>query len=1344
MEEVPDEDFNKASGMFPLPKDHEALLLTHEEFKEHRDALKGGKTPPKNTKPHKNAPGQARDANMENTNPEKQSPGQIPGVNKRKTNTFRSTYVEPDTLECQPTSSKVKIEDLVTDNQETNPSHTPGRNPFWDRPIPKPQFDWPYDPRMPSEWNEVIAAMRAVNSDPRYAPTERYRMAEHYEVSEPEEFTNHRYPDQPQRDRLMKQTTTRIKFGDDISELNLAKLRTRFENSRPPVVKPNPGHSHPPKKGKGRAEPGTLSEDDYPHLRQQWHNQYIDILQGVGERLPPFREVNHEINLIDDKKQYRYHTPRCHDSLRPEFHEKLNRYVANGWWEPRPSAQAAPLLCIFKKDRHLRTVIDARQRNDNTIKDVTPMPDQEVIREDVARAKIRSKIDLSDAYEQVRVQAADVHKTAFATISGTYVSHVMQQGDCNAPATFQRLMTSIFRDLIGRSLHVYLDDLFVYSNSIEEHEQHLQQVFERLQKHVLTLKWEKCDLYASRVDCLGHIIDDNGIHVDSTKLQRILEWRTPRNYNDIQRFVGLVNYLGAFLPDVTAYTGPLMSMLQNGTPFYWRPIHQRCFDMIKRICSKTPIIQPIDPSKNKDPIWLICDASKTGVGAMYGQGPSWQTCRPAGFMSKKFTPAQQNYAVHELETLAILEALLKWEDKLIGYKIHIITDHKALEFFKTQPHLSNRQRRWMDYLSRFDFDITYVKGEYNKVADCLSRYYESDNTNDTHDYHEFVRADVRIDPSGEDLPELRFQEISEHVIEIRTLCDVELRRSRRMQERREEREVEAQLMAEANARAPPENPTPVPISTGKQQKGKRHQGEDDPTLGDILFKRSEKHPPVPITDDGFKETIRQGYHEDLLFQTILECPEEHNRTFTIRDGLIWRNNTHGDEVPCIPRDRKLIGRIIDQAHMTLGHFGELRTGEYIRKWYWWPRMASDIHRFCKSCQPCQKSKASNQKPFGKLHSLPIPNKPWDSIGMDFVGPFPESKGYNYLWVIICRMTSMVHLIPIHTRMKASELSWIYRREVVRLHGLPSSIVSDRDSKFTSKWWRELHRILGAKLLMSTSFHPQTDGQTERANRTVGQIFRSVVQNDQKDWVDRVDMTEFAINASVSGTTGYAPFELNGGYMPSMIREIRSNGVIAKGVKDFAQQALMNLAEAHDAIIESHVFQTRNANTRRSSEPTIDKGDLVFLSTKNLNLPKGRARKLCPKFIGPYKVLEAFPETSDYILELPEALRARRIHSKFHVALLRPYHASDDALFPNRVHPEPYDFGAPDDQEWFVDEITAHRWVNGKNLEFEVWWSLGDSTWEPYVECKKLEALERYLELQGAKRPTLLAKKPRKS
>jgi len=310
--------------------------------------------------------------------------------------------------------------------------------------------------------------------------------------------------------------------------------------------------------------------------------------------------------------------------------------------------------------------------------------------------------------------------------------------------------------------------------------------------------------------------------------------------------------------------------------------------------------------------------------------------------------------------------------------------------------------------------------------------------------------------------------------------------------------------------------------------------------------------------------------------------------------------------------------------------------------------------------------------------------------MDFIGPFPESKGFNYLWVVIYCMTSMVHLILVHTTMTAMQLSWIYRREIVRLHGLPNTIVSDRDSKFTSRWWRELHRILGAKLLMSTLFHPQMDGQTERANRNIGQIFRSAVRHDQKDWVDHIDMTEFAINASIAETMKFAPFELNGGYMPSMLKKIRSDDIIPKGIKSFMEAALWNLADMHDAIIEAHVFQTSHVNTRRRTEPEIVEGSLVYLSTKNLNLPKGRARKLCLKFVGPWKVLRAWPDTSTYELDLPTALQEHHIHPIFHISLLRPYNTSNNTLFPNRIQPKPYDFRVENDQEWFVNKIIGHR------------------------------------------------------
>ena len=936
----------------------------------------------------------------------------------------------------------------------------------------------------------------------------------------------------------------------------------------------------------------TWTNDDIPYVRERWFRVNQDILTGTPEKLPPFRGINHHIPLIEDKKQYNYYLPRCPDALKPQLMEKIEKYTRAGWWEPKTVPQAAPMLCIPKKNGKLRTVIDCRKRNDNTLKDVTPFPEQDQIRLDVAKAKYRSKIDMSDAYEQIRIEPEDVDKTAFATVYGTFISHTMQQGDCNAPATFQRLMTMTFREFIGRFVHVYLDDIFVFSNSVKEHENHLKLVFDQLRSFSFYLQESKCQLYALVMDCLGHRIDDQGLHCDTDKLARIRNWREPRTYLDVQRFLGLVQYLSHFLPDISAYTRPLATMVRNGKAFEWRPIHQSCFDMIKAMTAKTLVLKPVDPLLN-EPIWLICDASVSGVGAMYGQGPTWQQCRPAGFMSKKFTSAQHHYRVFELETLGILEGLLKWEDKLLCIRIHVVTDHKSLEFFKTQRKLSSRQARWMEYLSRFDFDIRYVKGETNKVADALSRYFESDTWEDTIPPEEFVNADVRLDPDLDDVSWDREIEVKTDVVCNTYRNAVAKERLVTIKEVVEERDL---LAAELAANAEPE---PEPD---------RGSDEDDPTV----FHSRDQGPPLRTNVEGnnsFLSDVIASYPTDAFFKHILAKLNEHSRFFKENDLLFCRNQ--GDEIVlCVPKgvhkdtNKSLRGLVIESAHAVVGHFGPQKTSDYVRRWYWWSCIYSDVTVFCKSCKRCQQSKAMTLRPFGLLHGLPIPNKPWESIAMDFVGPFPEVEGHNYLWVVLCRLTSMVHLIPVNTSTKATELSWLFLREVIRLHGLPVSLVSDRDSKFTSRWWREVHRLLGVKLLMSTAFHPQTDGASERVIQSVTQILRTVVRADQKDWLYRLPMTEFAINSSINSSTGYAPFFLNGGHIPSMIRDLGNLGVGVPGVAEFAKKALLHLMDAHDALIEARGFQTVYANRHRMKEPLIKDGDLVYLSTKNLWITLG--------------------------------------------------------------------------------------------------------------------------------------------
>jgi Reverse transcriptase (RNA-dependent DNA polymerase)/RNase H-like domain found in reverse transcriptase len=476
--------------------------------------------------------------------------------------------------------------------------------------------------------------------------------------------------------------------------------------------------------------------------------------------------------LVQPSHPNNYYLPKFPDSMRKPLAKKIAKYCRAGWWCSAWAEQAALMLIVPKKVGTIHTVINAVKHNANTVKDVTLFPDQDLIQLDVAWAKYCSKIDLSDAYEQAWVEPEDVWKTTFVMVQGVYESLVMQQGDCNAPSTFQRLMNSIFQNYIGIFVHAYLDNIFVFSDMIEEHQKHLELMFNKLCKHSLYLHAEKCELYAKKVECLSHMIDEHSLHADSNKMACIWEWKTPCNYHEVQRFLGLMQYLAHFLPDISVYTSLQSVMTKNSTSFLWWLLHDHCFHMIKHICCTTLVLKPIDP-ESPEPIWVICDASVFGTGVMYGQGPEWQTYHPAGFLSKTFSDAQRNYCTFEHETIAILEALLKWEDKLISRCIHIVTDNKALEFFQTKCWLSARQTWWMEYLSCFNFDIRYVKGKLNKVADALSHYHQFNSWDDTPLVQHYVFADIHLDPNHEDLPWDWHLEMKNQVIETCSYCPAE-------------------------------------------------------------------------------------------------------------------------------------------------------------------------------------------------------------------------------------------------------------------------------------------------------------------------------------------------------------------------------------------------------------------------------------------------------------------------------------------------------------------------------------------------------------------------------------------
>ena len=1001
--------------------------------------------------------------------------------------------------------------------------------------------------------------------------------------------------------------------------------------------------------------------------RRLWEDKFKPLTSGIPDGLPRLRVVNHEIKLIDENKYIPHRRPRCAEALYPLLQQKIDDYVHKGLWEKVAVEAAPPLLALPKPKADglkLRAVVDKRSVNDNTVKDLTPFPDQNLIRRDFARAKFRSKLDMTDAYEQVRVVPEHINRTAFATPMGCFISKVLQQGDCNAPATFQRLMSTIFSEGIGTWVHVYLDDIFVFTNTLEEHERCLQRVLEILSAEDLYLSQEKVYFFTERCECLGFTVDDEGIHPDPVKIKAIMDWPEPANPKDIMRFLGLVNYIMNQVPLLSIKSAALSHLTHLDEKWRWGPVELASFRAVKQAVEDHLVLKPIDwRAASENPImkvFVVCDASSSGVGAILGQGPIWNRIVIADMWSSRFTEAQSNYPTHQQELLAIVGALDKFEDQLMGRKFTVATDHRSLEFFKRQPSLSPRQVRWYEFLSRFDFDIVYVKGELNIVADALSRKHEN---------HERTKDDDIVD------------------VERRLGEDEEATSSRGMN-----------LMLQNMQVLESHNDNVLSLSTMKASKPKNRSEERN--FEAEGYKEHQVGSPSLIDD---KDFVPDG-------RSLLAIPS------------------------VFLRGRSLRELIIDHFHVIGGHLGYSKTLDAVRRHVWWPSLIKDVDAFCKSCHTCAMAKTPNKAPDGYVHPLGIPSKPWEVIAMDFVGPFPPSNGFNYLWVIVDKLTNMVHLVPTTTVVSAKRLAEMYFEKLFPLHGLPRAIVSDRDSKFVSKFWSVLHKILGTTLLMSSAYHPQTDGATERVNRTVGSILRSIVATDQHDWCQKLPFVEFALNSSTSKSTGFSPFELNYGYVPSTLHIVQRN-VPFEGIRTFIETAHQNLMMAHDSIIAARTTSAANTNKQRRATPVEYKpGSMVYLSTKNLNIPQGLARKLVPKYIGPFRIQKEYPNTSTFKLELPSSIR---IHPAFHSSLLKPYIPNDDWKFPNRQNLWSYTLDLRQDEEYVVDSIIGHHRVAGKKLNFVVLWASGEVTSEPLSYVDELEALDDYLELKGAKHPSQL-------
>jgi hypothetical protein len=399
-----------------------------------------------------------------------------------------------------------------------------------------------------------------------------------------------------------------------------------------------------------------------------------------------------------------------------------------------------------------------------------------------------------------------------------------------------------------------------------------------------------------------------------------------------------------------------------------------------------------------------------------------------------------------------------------------------------------------------------------------------------------------------------------------------------------------------------------------------------------------------------------------------------------------------------------------------GHLGVDKMYELLHRAFYWPNMHLAVSKYVGSCDVCQRIKDSTLRPAGLLQPLPVPTERFEQVSFDLITQLPKTRsGFDAIAVFVDRLSKYAYFCPTTTKVGAPGVAQLFFDSVWRFHGMPRVLISDRDPRFVSRFWKSLFQICGTRLNVSTAYHPETDGLTERVNRTLEQILRAYVRYEQDDWDQHLGRAEHCYNNSEQASTGLSPIKMLTGRdpcAPASFLNLATASSPSQSAEEFLRRVQNAVKIARDCMARAQDYQARYANRRRREE-VFKVGDKVLLSGSHVRAAfqaKQPSKKLSHRWLGPYCVKEVISKVA-YKLDLPDNMK---VHPVFHVSTLKRYKENPPEFDGRLASPPPPPVTIDDHEEYEVERIMDKRKVRNTTQYLVKWagYPEYDATWEP--------------------------------